>query len=329
MEKIVDRSGPLDTTELELVKFITPSGERLRVLVVESPACLEELRRILPAAELVVVSNDEFLPGEERLQSLNLQWVQADYVTERLPFAEESFDYIIAARALEVVQNPADIASGFSSFLKQTGFLFTSFLNVRCWKVLEGLRDGHFRYSGRHMFARPELEMLFYATRFKEVRTAGLLKPCPPELLEKLLAFGFENDRDDLETEVWLVRAARSMPEIAVLKSFFTPEVRGRLSRLLRRLEFGLEPEENLAALRQLCAREQIFPAYLASFIQLAAWYRERLVRLLVEDYDRRGEPEKADELLAVLYEDQLEQEDAALAERIDAERAGGHRNGK
>ena len=57
MEKIIDASGPLDTTETELVKFITPSGERLRVLVVESPACLVELRRILPAAEIVVVTN--------------------------------------------------------------------------------------------------------------------------------------------------------------------------------------------------------------------------------------------------------------------------------
>ena len=313
----------MDTTETELVKFITPSGERLRVLVVESPACLAELRRILPAAEIVVVTNDEFLPQEECFAGLDLQWVQMDYVTERLPFADESFDYIIAARALETVQNPADIASGFSSFLKQTGFLFTSFLNVRCWKVIEGLRDGHFRYSGRHMFALPELEMLFYATRFKEVKTAGLMKPCPPELLAKLLEFGFANDRDDLETEVWLVRAARSMPEIAVLKSLFTPEVRAQLSRLLRRLEFGIEPENNLAALRELCAREHIFPAYLASFIEIATWYRERLVRLLVQDFDRCGEPEKADELLAVLAEDELEQEDDVLAARIAAGRGG------
>jgi len=42
-----------------------------------------------------------------------------------------------------------------------------------------------------------------------------------------------------------------------------------------------------------------------------------------VQDYDRHGEQDKADELLGVLYEDQLEQEDAELAARIEAKRGG------
>ena len=324
MEKIPDAKTYLDTTETELVQFITPGGERLRVLVVESVECLAELRRRLPRAEICVVTADEFIPEEERFAGLELKWTLKDYTSERLPFDEEYFDCIIAARALETVKNPQDIASGLSGFLKQTGFLLTSFLNVRCWKVLAGLRDGHFRYSGRHMFALPELEKLFYATRFKEVLTTGLKLPAPVDFLQGLEGLGFENDRDDLETEIWLVRAARSMPEIAALKSCFTPAVRAQLSKLLRRLEYGIDEAENLAALRELCRREGIFPAYIANFLQIATWYREALVRVLVRDYLRRGEAGAAEELLAVLAEDELEQQDDVLAQRIRAEWEGG-----
>ena len=80
--------------------------------------------------------------------------------------------------------------------------------------------------------------------------------------------FGFDNFSEDLATRVWLVKARKCTAEVAALKEFYTPEVRAELSRLLHRIEYGIDAEENLRALVELCQREKIFYDYLADFVE-------------------------------------------------------------
>ena len=141
-----------------------------------------------------------------------------------------------------------------------------SFLNVRHWSVIEDLRDGHFYAIVRRLFARPEMETLLAASFYKEVSFLPVWREAPQGVIERLEAAGFENLGRDLEAKFWLCRARRTSDEVAPLKECFTPTVRRTLVTLLRRLEYGIEVEENAAALWQLCREEGIFLEYLVDF---------------------------------------------------------------
>ena len=66
----------------------------------------------------------------------------------------------------------------------------------------------------------------------------------------------------------WLVKACKCTAEVAALKEIFTPEIRAELSRLLHRIEYDIDTEENFGRLIKLCEREGIFDDYLNDFIE-------------------------------------------------------------
>ena len=222
----------------ELLSFLKGSELPLSILVVESVGYLPALRRLFPRAALYAVTANGQPEGPE-YAGLSVHWTALDYLAAPLPFAPETFDYIISDLLLEQAGNPQDIAAGFSRYIKQTGALLTSFRNIRHWSVLEELRDGHYYRVCARLFAKPEFEKLLYASYYKAVRMRAQRRAAPPEVMARLRAAAFENTHDDLETEFWLVYAARSMPELSLLKSFYTQAQRETLSRLLHRIEYG------------------------------------------------------------------------------------------
>ncbi len=264
-----------------LLQFITSSQEKLRVLVVESCIYLPDLRELIPYGDLYAVTADADIPELPEYKGLNIHWSVLDFREVPLPYEKEFFDYILAERCLENAVNPQDIASGFGNYIKQTGSLLTTFLNVRHWEIIQELMEGHFYHICTHIFSKSEMMRLLFASFYKDAVFAPERRYAPDGLIAKLETCGFENYQDDLETEVWMVKAARSMPEIAVLKSFYTPLVRRKLVTLLRRIEFTIDCPQNIAALWEHCDEQQIFPAYLASFIQETVTYRGTLYRLL------------------------------------------------
>ena len=269
-----------------LMKFISGEDFFERILVVESVAYLEELREKFPSAEIF------FVTANEELTSPAAKIFLLDYREERLPFPEEFFDAIIGDLTLEVVTNPQDIAAGFSKYIKQTGCWLTSFRNIRHWKVLERLMRGSFGGIVSRLYTRTEFERLLYASFYKEVRMLPLKKKSPPEFLERLMTCGFDNFDDDLQTEFWLVRASRSVMELALLKSMFTPEVRADFSRLLHRIEYDVATEDSVKNFWRLFDAEGIFTAYAAAFIQSVVIHRENFYRNL-RKFSARAELEE------------------------------------
>ena len=268
-----------------LTEFITGEDFFQKILVVESANYLEHLRKIFPAAEIFFVTTNED-------DAEKFSWARTtllDYREEPLPFAEEFFDVIIGDLTLEYVNNPQDIAAGFATFLKQTGCWLTSFRNLRHWKVLERLMRGVLGGIVARLYTRTEFERLLYASFYKDVQLLPLKKKSPPELLERLTACGFDNFDDDLQTEFWLVRASRSMPELALLKSMFTAETRAKLSRLLHRIEYGIATEDSVKNFWQLLDAEGIFPDYVAAFIRSVVVHREQFYRN-VKKFSARAE---------------------------------------
>lgn len=259
----------MDDIKPSLTNFISGEDFFQRILVVETAAYIEPLREKFPTAEIFfVTTNEEFFCDDVKIFNL-------DYREERLPFDEEFFDAIIGDLTLEVVTNPQDIAAGFSTFLKQTGCWLTSFRNIRHWKILEKLMRGAFGGIVSRLYTRTEFERLLYASFYKDVQLLPLKKKSPPELLERLIDCGFDNFDDDLQTEFWLVKAWRSMPELALLKSMFTPEIRAELSRILHRIEYDIATADSVKNFWELFDAENIFVDYAAAFIRSVVVHRE------------------------------------------------------
>ena len=266
-----------DLLELDggLLRFLQPTQERLRILVVECVPYLPYLRQLYPEAELYAVVQDPDLTGLPEYQALGVRWSVLDYHEERLPYAQEFFDYLLADRCLETAANPQDIAAGFGTFIKQTGFLLTSFKNIRYWKVLQELMEGHFYAVVTRLFTKPEFESLLYASFYKDAIFMPQRIYGPENFIRGLEECGFENRRHDLDTEFWLVKAARSTPEISALKECFTKEVRSSLSRYLRRIEYAIDVQENCARVWKLYKEQSMFPDYLAAFIKEATIHQQ------------------------------------------------------
>lgn len=262
------------------------SGEDFfeKILVVESEAYLEELKKRFPTAEIF------FVTSNEELNYPNTTFLE--YREERLPFPKEFFDLIIGDLTLEVVTDPQDIAAGFSTYLKQTGCWLTSFRNIRHWKILERLMRGVFGGIVSRFYTRTEFERLLYASFYKEVQVLPLKKNAPPEMLERLITCGFDNFDDDLQTEFWLVRASRSMQEPALLKSMFTPEVRADLSRILHRIEYDVATEDSVNNFWRLFDAAGLFIDYAATFIRSVVVHRENFY-LNMRHYSTRTELEE------------------------------------
>lgn len=263
----------------ELLTLLQPDTSPLRILVVESLSYLSELKAMFPQAELYAVT-----AAEEEIAgfSPDVHFLFLDYLSVPLPYTRNFFDYIISDLALERADNPQDIAAGFSTFLKETGTLLTSFRNIRHWSVLQSLMEGHYYGVVSRLFARPEFENLLYASFYKSVRVQRQYREAPDGLIDRLVSAGFENGHNDLETEFYLVRADRSMPELSLLKSMYTPEDRRALSRLIHRIEYDVDCPASVHTLWAAADRLGIFPDYLASFVQETVVHTEAFYRRLM-----------------------------------------------
>lgn len=279
-----------------LTEFITGEDFFNRILVVESAAYLEELRQKFPTAEIFFVTTDEDFHSE------GVKTFYLNYREERLPFPEEFFDVIIGDLTLETITNPQDIAAGFSTYIKQTGYWLTSFRNIRHWKVLERLMRGVFGGVFARLYTRTEFERLLYASFYKEVQLLPLKKNAPPELLERLIDCGFDNFDDDLQTEFWMIKASRSMPELALLKSMFTSEVRADLSRILHRIEYDVATEDSVKNFWHLFDTQGLFTDYAAAFIRSVVVHREQFYRNM-QKFSARSELEAIIDEAESLYD--------------------------
>ncbi len=278
----------------ELLGFLAAGDLPYRILVVESCDYLPKLRQMYPAAEIHSVVRDAGIAEKECYQGLEIQWDFLDIYEKPLPFARGYFDYIISDLTLEQAGNPQDIAAGFGMFLKETGAWLTSFRNIRHWSVLKSLMEGHFYHIASRLYTASEFERLLCASFYKDVRMRSQKRAGDRELLERLEQAGFSNLHGDMETEFYLVMAARSMPEIALLKSMFSKEQRGRLSRLLHRIEYSVDTAGNCAAFWRLFDEMGLFPDYVAAFVKQAVFFPVEFYRNLLSFSDgRRRETEE------------------------------------
>ncbi|MCR5756561.1 MAG: class I SAM-dependent methyltransferase [Selenomonas sp.] len=264
----------------ELLKFLQPGELPLHILVVESLSYLPKLRQMFPAAKLYAVTADRDAMLD--YAGLSIEFSEVNYLAEPLPYDREMFDYIISDLTLEQAGHPQDIAAGFSRYLKETGSFLTSFRNIRHWTQLQDLLAGHYYNVVARLFARQEFERLLYASYYKMVFMEPQKRAAEEKTLQRLLAAGFCNDDDDINVEFYLVRADRSMPEMALLKSMYTKEERRQLSIYLHRIEYDVEADKNCREFWKLYREKGFFADYTAAFIKQAVFHPVNFYRQLM-----------------------------------------------
>ena len=242
-----------------LLEFVPPNFLPIPVLLVEDEKFLSGLRKILPAAKIALLKKEPTLETKKFCDEFN-----ADLIDE-LPTAPKIFELIIARDVLTADENFYARLLAFNHLLTYSGALLTEFFNVRFVGVLERLRRGKFFDNEQRLWAKADVVKLLDDAIYKEINFL-------PGEREKIFAdewidFGFENFNEDLSTKTWLVKACKCTAEVAALKEIFTPEARAELSRLLHRIEYDLDAEENFLRLMKLCEREKIFDEYLSDFI--------------------------------------------------------------
>ena len=252
--------------ELKLLRFFEPGETPGSVLVIESIQYLPSLRSRFPGAALFAVVSDRDMTRTPEMAGLGIKWTVLDYREEVLPFPRHTFDVVLSERMLENVANPQDIASGIGTFIKDTGYLLTSFENIRYWRVLRELMDGHYYAIVRRRYAKPEFERLLYASFYKDIFFAPVRGGGTGDEIDPFVAAGFENRLNDLDTEVWLAKALRSSSDVALLKAAYAPGARKRLAILLRRIEYEIDLPENVGALWELIDKDGFLADYIGRF---------------------------------------------------------------
>lgn len=240
-----------------ILDLVTPNYLGIRVLVVERAELLCGLREKLPAAQVALLTRE----ADERIKCLCEEF-RADLIAE-LPTEPKIFEIIIAQDVLTVGEDFYARLMVYNHLLTDSGYLLTEFYNVRFVKVLENLRRGIFCNNERRLWAKADVVKLLDEAIYKEIHFLPGKRHFSAQEWEE---YGFENFNEDLTTRIWLVKACKCSAEVAALKDVFTPDIRAELARLLHRIEYDIETEENFWRLMELCDCAGIFDEYLRDF---------------------------------------------------------------
>lgn len=248
-----------------LLRFVPPNFLPVPVLLIEAAELLAGLRKLLPDARIALMTTEPTPKVESLCNDCRADLLIGECPRD-LPTEPKLFELIIAPEVLTTGENFYATLITCNHLLKDSGALLTQFNNVRFVGVLENLRRGYFSNNERRLWAKADVVKLLDDAVYKEIHFLPAARA--DFSATEWIAFDFDNFGDDLTTKTWLVKACKCTAEVAALKDIFTPEVRAELSRLLHRIEYDIDAEENFSRLMALCEREGIFDEYLSDFIE-------------------------------------------------------------
>lgn len=206
-----------------LLKFVPPIFLPVTVLVIDSPELLDDLRKLLPAAQIAFMTTKRTPSIEKICDEFRADLLVGNYLHGELPTAPKIFELILAQEILSAGETLYPTLLALNHLLKDSGALLTRFTESAWTKA--------------------QVVKLLDDAIYKEIR--------------------FLPDEN-----FWLVKARKCTAEVAALKELFTDETRAELSRLLHRIEYDIDAEENFLRLMELCDSEGIFDEYLTDFIE-------------------------------------------------------------
>ncbi|MBB6735838.1 glycosyltransferase [Cohnella zeiphila] len=245
----------------DMIGWIDEPRERpLRILELECAggATLLELKDRYPNAELFGIERDGHAA---ELASLVASVITGEPEFVRVPVPPGSFDYILFGDALEHHGNPVDLLRQYVPYLKDDGKLIARVSNVAHFSVIRNLLRGE--WSGSE--DRSQLRFYTLASLTRMFQMAGL---------HHLECRGQTNGKPSPRDEHWIREMARKegssmvdhwMSSHFIVRGHLTclspgaPNSPGysRLKRLVRRLEWEIDPSRTTAELADLFLAEE------------------------------------------------------------------------
>lgn len=182
-------------------------------------ADLLTLKRMYPKATIFGIDSDE---QAVRIASC-LADVQVcrDIENDVFSLLNGQFDAIVLGDIVEHVKNPKLFLTKVSSFLSEKGMIFTGFHNAMYWPTLKKLFSGvgtNYKSltSGESImypYTLQDIQKLFFDLPYKNVTvTTGIGNIERDELfIQKAIAAGVVNQRDELDTALWLLSAVKQL----------------------------------------------------------------------------------------------------------------------
>ncbi len=249
-----------------ILQFVPPNfSAEATALVIESEKYLPQLRELMPAAKIALLTSESSAQLEKFCHELKVDVMKGDYLRGALPIEPKIFDVIIADDCLTNSLDTYQTLAELNHLLKDAGFLLTQFNNARFIGMLESLRLGQFPTHEQKFWAKWDVVKLLNDAIYKEIHFMPAEKV--DAIVDEWVNFGFDNFNDDLLTKIWYVQACRCEAEVAALKEFYSEDVRAELSHLLHRIEYDIDVDENFSRLVELRRRENIFDDYLFDLI--------------------------------------------------------------
>jgi hypothetical protein len=278
----------------KILHFLPKTRKKIHILLISAAEILPELVKRLPNAKISVVEKDSELFREMQSKKNGIILYAADFTKERLPFSDESFDYIIADRCLEQMENPQDFAMAMFLWLKEVGYLIAGFTNACC----QGLRQNDSSQNYGRLFCLSEIKQLLFLSFYKELIFAAIEAVMKQsDFVEKQVRK--DCNEDELFVAVWVVKASRSTTKAGLLKGYFTRKIRQEMACRLRRIAYDIDRDENCSRLWCLCDKQKIPLFYVAAFIENTAVEPLKLMAVLGSWAKRHGRMQAGLDLLA------------------------------
>ncbi len=254
-----------------LLNFVSPNpSSSAAALVIESEKYLRGLRELMPAARIKFLTTEKSKKIFDLCDELKIDLLIGDYTRDGLSGEPKIFDVILAEDCFTFAPDCWRTLLEINHLLKDSGYVVMKFFNVRFIGLLELLREGKFPTNEKNFRAKWDVVKILNDAIYKEVSFAPGERFTEKDFpqIKNWIAFGFDNFSEDLLTRTWLVQARKCESEVAALKEVYTEEIRARLARLIHRVEYKIDPEENFRTLMKFCKDEKIFDEYLSDFIR-------------------------------------------------------------
>ncbi|TFE24965.1 bifunctional glycosyltransferase family 2 protein/class I SAM-dependent methyltransferase [Cohnella luojiensis] len=284
-----------------------PEAEPIRVLEVGCAcgATLLELKNWYPNAELHGI---ELNPHAAAIASrfANVRSENIESIDIELP--HEYFDYIIFADVLEHLVEPWNVLRTVMPYLKENGKVLASIPNVAHYSVIRDLLKGYWTYTDKGLldvthlrfFTREGIGRLFFGTGFQALQfRVNILQPSREDeewmdAMERLVG----NDmKEEWKVYQYIVKAYKKQPAPDTSRS----EVIIQLRKLVRRIEWEIDPEESSAELVEMYRNREIEVKDMANILEQDVVFPFKTAQKITEILMNHGLFPSKEELLGKL----------------------------
>jgi GT2 family glycosyltransferase/ubiquinone/menaquinone biosynthesis C-methylase UbiE len=248
--------------------------EAIRVLEIGCAcgATLLELKNWYPNAELHGI---ELNPHAAAIASLVANVRSGNIETMDLEMPFEYFDYIIFCDVLEHLVEPWNSLRNLKPCLKKSGKVLANIPNIAHFSIIRDLLKGRWTYTDKGLldithlrfFTREGIVQLFSNAGFESLDFRQNIQHHTQEdevWLDTMGRVVGDEMKEEWRTFQYIVKANISHPSDDMSRA----ETRAKLKRVVRRIEWEIEPEESLMELVAMYRQNEINETDLESVIE-------------------------------------------------------------